>query len=110
MASRDRSAFEKSSRREKIEAAAARLDRQNGISKIRLAANVENFHRQDEKLWRNRVGDRQSQGRPRRGRRVRGESGSGFGSVPSRAGREQKNRRLLRRIGLETQFAQARRN
>jgi hypothetical protein len=110
MASHDRIRAEKYSRREKIKAAAARLDGQNRISKIRLETNVKNFHRQDEKLWRNRVGDWQSQGRPCRGRRVRGESGSGFGSVPSRAGREQKTRRLLRRIGLETQFAQARRN
>ena len=104
MASHDRNGVEKNSCREKIKTAAARLDGQNGISKIRVAADVENFHRQNEKLRRNRGGDWQSQGRPRGGRRVRGESGSGFGSVPSRAGREQKTRRLLRRIGLETQF------
>ena len=109
MASHNRNGVEKYSRREEIKAAAARLGGQNGFSKIRVAANVENFHRQDKKLRRNRVGDRQPQGRPRGGRRVRGESGSGFGSVPSRSGREQKTRRLLRRIGLETQLAQARR-
>src|SRR5471032_845166 len=110
MAPRDRSSVEKNSGREKIKAATARLDGQNGFSKIRVAANVEDFHRQDEKLRRNRGGDWQAQGCPRRGRGVRRESNSGFGSVPSRSGREQKARRLLRRIGLETQFAQARRN
>src|ERR1700734_1141095 len=108
MASHNRNGVKKNSRREKIKAAAARLDGQNGISKIRVAANVENFHRQDEKLRRNRVGGRQSQGRPCRGWCVRRESGSGLGSVPSRSGREQKTRRLLRRIGLEKQFVQAR--
>ena len=45
-----------------------------------------------------------AQGRPRRRRRVRRESDSGFGSLPSRAGGAQKIRRLFRRIGLETQL------
>jgi O6-methylguanine-DNA--protein-cysteine methyltransferase len=44
----------------------------------------------------------QTEGRSCRRWRVRCESGSGFGSVPPRAGREWKDWRLLRRIGLET--------
>src|SRR5665213_2385854 len=110
MASCNRNGAEKNSCRGKIEAAAARLDGQNGISKIRVAADAENSRRQDEKLRRNRGGDWPAQGRPCRGRRVRCESDSSFGAVPSRSGREQKTRRLLRRIGLETQLARARRN
>ena len=89
--------------------AAARSGR-NGISKKCLECTAENFHWPDEKLRRNCAGDWQTQGCSRGGRRVRRESGSGFGSVPSRAGREQKTRRLFRRVGLETQIAGAGRN
>ena len=79
----------------------------NGISAGSLARTAENLPRQNKKLRRNRAGDWQAQGRPRRRRRVRRESDPGFGSLPSRAGREQKTRRLLRRIELETQVARA---
>src|SRR5664280_1265628 len=103
MASADGSRAEKNSRRENAKRASTAGHGRNGISEKRLERAAENFPRQNEKLRRNRADDWPAQGRPRRGRRVWCEPGSGFGSVPSRSGREQKTRRLLRRIGLETQ-------
>lgn len=77
----------------------------NGISAGSLARTSEDFLRQNKKLRRNRAGDWPTQGRPRRWRRVRRESNPGSGPLPSCAGREQKTRRLRRRIGMETQIA-----
>ena len=47
------------------------------------------------------------EGGARSGRRVRSESGSGAGAVPSRAGGERKNWRLFRRPRVETRLAGA---
>src|SRR5258708_11136082 len=110
MASHNRNRVEKCSHQPRAEKSSAAGHGGNGISEKRLERAAENFRWQNKKLRRNRAGDWQAESRPRCGLRVRRESLSGFGSVQSRSGREQKTRRLLRRIGLETQFAQARRN
>jgi len=70
---------------------------------------AENFRWQNEKLRRNRAGNRQAKSRSRRWRRLRGEPDTDFCAVPSCPRREQKTGRFFRRIGLETRFARARR-
>ena len=59
----------------------------------------------DQKLRRSGRSNRQTQGRSRRRRSVRGESDSSFGSVPSRSGRQQQNWRFFQWPGLEMHFA-----